>query len=439
MARSTRARSLDFDVPDRIGKYEVGQCLGSGTCGVVYKGYDPIVQRKVAIKLSLNDVGTGNGKFPALQHAFVTEAAAAGKLKHPHIVALYDVGSTEERLNYLIMEYICGTQLSNYGKGQKPLPPLKVLEIIFESANALDYSHSQGIIHRDIKPSNIMLTEEGITKVLDFGIAVSTAKKTIRKGGPTVGTPNYMSPEQVLGGSLGPQSDLYSLATVMFEMLTGRQLFKASKVKDLFRCVASETPPCLSDIRPDLPIQLTVILNKALQKSPDERYQTGAEFARVISNVMDSMRPVSASNNWDERRITLREQQILKELTGAEVDQLAKFSGQIHYKAGDVILVEGEADEYLYIVVSGELVARCSGRLMEVIGRGECFGEMGFIIRELSVATIEVLSPVCLYRVDREIFENISSNTRLHYYRIFSKMLSAHLATLDKPRIDYAL
>ena len=197
MAKPTHALSLGINVPDRIGKYEVGQCLGSGTCGVVYKGYDPVIYREVAIKLSLNDSEGDSKKFPASQRAFLTEAAAAGKLKHPHIVALYDAG-IEEHLNYLIMEYARGTPLSKFGKGQKQLPPHKVLEIMYECAQALDYSHSQGIIHRDIKPSNIMLTEEGVAKLLDFGIAISTTQKSISKGGPSLGTPNYMSPEQIL-------------------------------------------------------------------------------------------------------------------------------------------------------------------------------------------------------------------------------------------------
>ena len=445
MAKPTHALSLGINVPDRIGKYEVGQCLGSGTCGVVYKGYDPVIYREVAIKLSLNGSGEegeennpDSKKFPAAQRAFLTEAAAAGKLKHPHIVALYDAG-IHEHLNYLIMEFARGTPLSKFGKGQKQLPPHKVLEIMYECAQALDYSHSQGIIHRDIKPSNIMLTDEGVSKLLDFGIAISVSEKTVSKGGPSLGTPNYMSPEQILGVSLGPQSDLYSLATVMFEMLTGRQLFKASKVKDLFRCVVGQQPPRLSDVRPELPGQLSDILDKALNKDPDKRYQTGGEFAEEISKMADRMRPISRSASRDERRHALRSLVVFKDMTEAEIDQIAESSTPLKLKAGDVVLEEGEVDDHLYIVTDGELVARRAGRLMEVMGNGECFGEMGFINQEKSIATIEALSEVSLYRVSRDIFDKISPNTQLHYYKTFSKLLASRLATANQPRIDYVL
>ncbi|MEM7208984.1 MAG: serine/threonine-protein kinase [Pseudomonadota bacterium] len=439
MAKPTHALSLGINVPDRIGKYEVGQCLGSGTCGVVYKGYDPVIYREVAIKISLNDSGeTDSKKFPAAQRAFLTEAAAAGKLKHPHIVALYDAG-IEENLNYLIMEYARGTPLSKYGKRQKQLPPHKVLEIIFECAQALDYSHKQGIIHRDIKPSNIMLTDEGVSKLLDFGIAISTTQKAISKGGPSLGTPNYMSPEQILGVSLGPQSDLYSLATVMFEMLTGKQLFEAKKVRDLFRCVVGQPAPRLSDVRSDLPGHLSDILDKALQKDPDKRYQTGGEFADEISRMADRMRPVSRSTSLSERRSALRDIAVFKEMTEAEIDQLAESSTLVRHNPGDVVLEEGEVDDHLYLVTSGEMVARRSGRLMEVIGCGDCFGEMGFINQEKSIATIEAVSPVSLYRISHEFFDKISSNTQLYYYKTFSKILAARLATANHPRIDHVL
>ena len=440
MAKPTHALALGIDVPDRIGKYEVGQCLGSGTCGVVYKGYDPVIYREVAIKLSLNDTGEekDNKKFPAAQRAFLTEAAAAGKLKHPHIVALYDAG-IHEHLNYLIMEFARGTPLNKYGKGQKQLPPHKVLEIMFECAQALDYSHSQGIIHRDIKPSNIMMTDEGVSKLLDFGIAISTTQKIASKGGPSLGTPNYMSPEQILGVSLGPQSDLYSLATVMFEMLTGRQLFKANKVKDLFRAVVGQAPPRLSDVRPELPGQLSDILDKALNKDPDKRFQTGGEFAEEISKMADRMRPISHSASRDERRHALRSLAVFKDMTEVEIDQIAESSTPIPHKSGDVILEEGEMDDHLYIVTAGELIARRGGRLMEVIGYGECFGEMGFINQDKSIASIEAISDATVYRISREIFDKISSNTQLHYYKTFSKLLAARLATANQPRVDYVL
>jgi len=244
-------KPLDIVVPSEIGRYTIGRKIGSGTCGVVHMALDNVLRREVAIKISpVGEAHVSTGKVPGAQRAYQTEIVAAGRLSHPSIVTVYDAGQYED-LNYLVMEAVDGVSLKKFGKGQNPLPIHRALEVIVECCRALDYSHSQDIIHRDVKPANIMLSEGGAVKVLDFGIAVGlTGAAGLSRKGPTLGTPNYMSPEQILGKELTASSDFYSLATVLFELLTSRQLFKAQKVKDLFRTVVHQVAPRLSDIKP---------------------------------------------------------------------------------------------------------------------------------------------------------------------------------------------
>jgi len=207
--------------PDKVGKYEVRGELGRGSCGVVYKGFDPFVLRDVAIKILAQDPA----KFAAAsveqgRASFFTEARAAGMLQHPHIVSLYDAG-IEGELCYIVMEYIDGDTLAPLCKRTGPRTPVeRVIEIAFKCARGLDYSHSKGVLHRDIKPSNIMIARDGVPKIMDFSIAEITAQPA--KLGGIVGSPMFMSPEQVRAEALGPTSDLYSLGAVARRAAAGR-------------------------------------------------------------------------------------------------------------------------------------------------------------------------------------------------------------------------
>jgi len=255
----------DFEVPAKVGKYQLLERIGSGTCGMVYRAYDAILSRDVAIKIS--QVGTldqQSGKMPGAQKAFITETLSAGRLSHRNIVSVYDAG-IDGPLNYLVMEYVEGVSLKNYGRGQTQLTPHRVVSVIEKVCRAIDFSHKKGIVHRDIKPANIMIAHDGSVKLLDFGIAISTtADEAGGTGRPSLGTPNYVSPEQVSGGELGPRSDIYSLGTVLFEMLTGRQVFKATLEQVVARCLA---------------------------KNPLKRYSTGAEMAEALAEVLERMSP----------------------------------------------------------------------------------------------------------------------------------------------------
>ena len=286
----TSAVKLEFDVPAKVGKYQLLERIGSGTCGIVYRAYDAILSRDVALKVS--KVGTldqRTGKVPGAQKAFITETLSAGRLSHPNIVTVYDAG-VDGPLNYIAMEYVEGTSLKTYGRGKTQLPAYRVVNLIAKVCDAIDFSHKMGIVHRDIKPANIMVANDGSVKLLDFGIAVSTSAEDINSR-QALGTPNYMSPEQVVGKDLGPRSDIYSLGAVMFELLTGQQLFKAEKVKELFRAVIKDMAPPLRSIRSDLPKELELAVARCLAKNPRQRYASGAEMAAALRKVADNMAP----------------------------------------------------------------------------------------------------------------------------------------------------
>ena len=211
----TQARLRGPDAgPQKVGKYELRGEIGRGSCGVVYKGFDPFVQRDVAVKVARHDPSkiASSTSTEESRHSFFVEARAAGMLQHPHIVGLYDAGA-EVDLSYIVMEYIDGdTLMPMCKKSGTRMPVEQVVEIAFKCAKALDFSHGKGVMHRDIKPSNIMLTKDGVPKIMDFSIAEINAQPGAMGG--VVGSPSYMSPEQVRAESLTPASDLYGLGAV---------------------------------------------------------------------------------------------------------------------------------------------------------------------------------------------------------------------------------
>lgn len=424
-------KPLEIIVPDEIGRYTIGGKIGSGTCGVVHLALDNVLRREVAIKLSpIGEAHISTGKVPGAQRAYQTEIVAAGRLSHQGIVTVYDAGQYEE-LNYLVMEAVEGQSLKSFGKGEAPLPVHRALEIIVECCHALDYSHSQDIIHRDIKPANIMLGDDGAVKILDFGIAVGlTGEAGLSKQGPTLGTPNYMSPEQILGKDLTPASDLYSLATVLFELLTSRQLFKAQKVKDLFRTVVHQVAPRLNDIKPSLPTELADVVAKALEKKPERRYQSGAEMAEDLVPFIERYRIVEERPIAQQRFIKqLQKQQFFNTFTEVEIAQLLELVRVRTFGPGDRLIDAGDVERRLFVVTHGAVKVSENDTLIRVCGEGQCLGELGFIHGTPEAKTMQALTDVNVLEVSADSLSELPPKVHLHYYRVISDVLVARLAT----------
>ncbi len=264
-----------------LGRYQLERLLGKGAMGVVYLGRDSKLDRLVAIKtLALSQEFEDQELEDATQRFFL-EATAAGRLKHPNIVAIYEAGE-EQDLAYISMEFFKGGNLSPYAKPENLLPITTVIKIIIVAAEALDYASKQGVVHRDIKPANIMYnpaTEQ--IKITDFGIAcITNSHKT--KTGIILGSPSYMSPEQLAGNQVDGRSDLFSLGVMFYQLLTGALPFQADSIASLMFKIAHESHHDLTSVRANLPLSLKSVVDTALQKNVTDRFQTGVQFAQAL-------------------------------------------------------------------------------------------------------------------------------------------------------------
>ena len=277
-----------LEEPDKkttLGRYEISGELGRGAMGIVYKGEDPTSHKTVAIK-TLQLSNFEGGELIDIKERFLREADSAGLLKHPNIISIYNAGE-ENNLAYIAMEYLEGEDLTKYTHKGSLLPLRDVLTIIIQAADALDYAHTNNIIHRDVKPANIMLLKGTQTiKVTDFGVArITSSTKT--KTGLVLGTPSYMSPEQVMGKKIDGRSDIFSLGIVLFEMLTGQKPFVSEDMTSLMFKIAREKQPPVKNINPRIPHIVEKIVNKALMKDVNQRYQKASLMAEHLRKIVD--------------------------------------------------------------------------------------------------------------------------------------------------------
>ena len=283
--------SDDLEVKPTVGRYEILMELGRGAMGTVYKARDPKINRLLAIKTIRFSDEFEDDQLKEIKERFFTEAELAGKLSHPGIVAIHDIGEDYD-LTYMAMEFLDGEDLEKYCKKGSLLPIRKLLDIIAETADALEYAHNNGVIHRDIKPANIMLLKNGRVKVTDFGIAKSmSASKT--RSGIILGTPNYMAPEQIMGRQIDARSDIFSLGIVFFQLLTGDLPFRGDNLNSLFYKVTQVKHTSPSKINPKVIKPCEQILDKALAKNPDHRFQKASDLAkylRILANKIDTLR-----------------------------------------------------------------------------------------------------------------------------------------------------
>ncbi|HKD16580.1 MAG TPA: serine/threonine-protein kinase, partial [Thermoanaerobaculia bacterium] len=267
----------------KLGRYEVLNELGKGAMGVVYLAKDPVIGRLVAVKTIRTSQGDDDdSESREFRERFVREAQTAGILSHPNIVTIHDIGEdAESRTSFIAMEYIEGRNLKSLMADKKKFSWDEVADLVALIAEALDYAHRKGIIHRDIKPANIILTTDGKVKITDFGIA-KVASSNLTTTGQFLGTPNYMSPEQVSGAPVDGRSDIFSLGVVLYELLTNRKPFQGDNLTAISYKIVHEdfTPP--GDLAPDVPHDFNPIVARAMAKDPWNRYQRGKDMALAL-------------------------------------------------------------------------------------------------------------------------------------------------------------
>jgi serine/threonine-protein kinase len=275
--------NLAPDGTDRLGRYQLEREIGRGAMGIVYLGRDTAINRQVAIKAIPLASEFSDAELDEARSRFFREAETAGRLNHPNIVTIYDVGE-ERGLAYIAMEYLKGRHLSDYATFNNLLEPRKVLEIIGRTAEALGFAHKQQVVHRDIKPANLMYdAATDVLKITDFGIARLTGAGSTRTG-IVLGTPSFMSPEQLEGRTVTGHSDLFSLGVSLFQLLTGQLPFTADSMTGLMQQIAEAPHPPLRAYRPDLPACVESVIDRALAKSPDARYDSGAQMAAALDD-----------------------------------------------------------------------------------------------------------------------------------------------------------
>lgn len=407
-----------------IARYDILGEIGRGACGVVYRAYDPFVQRDVAIKVA----SFQNSDDPSqTQRDFFIEAHAAGKLQHPNIVALYDAGVADD-VSYIVMEYIDGQTLWDAThRGQQPLSVLQVVEIIYQCAKALAYSHSQGVLHRDIKPSNIMLTKDLEARIMDFSIAEITPN-LVYTPDSVMGSPAYMSPEQIKKEALGASSDIYSLGAVMFNSLVGEPPFSSSDIQQVFRAIIHSPPARVDEIESFIPKELGDIVDKCLDKNPSNRYQTGDELAAALTKVLDRLKQTRKQVGRREQQDALKNLSFFAEFDDSEIDEILEASEIVSFTSGDFIIREGDIDKSFYIIAKGEAAVRKGNTVIDHLKTGDCFGEIGFLMETKRTASIIAESSALVLKVNAELMENVSSGCQLRYYKVFAETLIYRLS-----------
>lgn len=276
----------------QLGRYNIIGELGQGAMGTVYKAVDPLIDRIVAIK-TIN-LSLAMDEKDEYESRFYQEAKAAGRLSHPNIVTIYDVGKSGE-IAYIAMEFLQGRELRDVLNDGKGMPVEQVINIVAQVAQGLAYAHEYGIVHRDVKPSNIMIVRDGHVKITDFGIARMASAAVRTQTGMVLGSPKYMSPEQVVGKLTDQRSDIFSLGVMLYEMLTGQAPFAGENINAIMYQTLNSVPPPPSTLSPNVPEMLNFIVAKALAKKLDHRYQDAKEFAGDLYACRDRLpRPTSS-------------------------------------------------------------------------------------------------------------------------------------------------
>ncbi|MBI1887349.1 MAG: protein kinase [Nitrosomonadales bacterium] len=412
---------------DRIGKYEIVRELGTGATSTVYLATDAFSKQQVAIKLfdlkSLRDVNTAR----IYRKLLMTEASLAGKLSHPHIVKILDAVMDGD-MNYMVMEYVEGSTLEQYAEVDSLLPISTIAEITYKCCKALEYAQYQGVIHRDIKPANILLQGKTNIKISDFGSAAILNQQTTQVSG--VGSPAYMSPEQVKELPLTHQTDIYSLGVVIYKLLTGKLPFDASNNFSMIYHILNIEPPPPSMFRPETPSELDAIVRRAMEKDMAKRYQTWDEFARDLVGFFGHVTPSPGEIFDTEKFDTLRSLAFFKNFSDVELWEVLRISEWRKVSESEYVLRDGESGRTFYILAQGMVRVVKHGRLLSLLRHGDCFGEMAHLSERDFKRSTDVIAKndVVLIEIKPDALVHATAGCRFQFSDAFLRMLVKRLS-----------
>ncbi len=404
-------------MPQTIDHYTLLREVGRGATATVYEATSSKFTGSVALKLvrfddKAKDAARWDRRMLKLLRA---EKAMAGRINHPNIIRVLDA-KIDTREAYVVMEFFQGHSLERYCTYENLLPVHRVISIIFKCAMALDYAYRQGIVHRDIKPANIMVDDKDNVKITDFGLALNVNKhmetdSTFIMG---VGSPAYMSPEQVKGYPLNQKTDLYSLGVVLFHMLTGRLPFRAKHPAQLVYRIINADPPLVTQLNPDVPEMLNNILRKALEKDLYSRYRNGSEFAKDLTAVRYKILDEDAVVPDASRFGQLRKLSFFTEFEDVEIWELLRMCPWRQVQSLTTLVKEGERDQHFSLIVEGKVELSVGGRKIAELSAGDLFGESAYLddVEHRQIATAVSIVPLTYLEINPVAMAMASEETQ---------------------------
>ena len=401
--------------------------IDRGATSSVYLARDPFSGEDVAVKIAhqnmLNDPATG-ARFRKM---FINEASLAGKLRHPHIVRVFDAGSDRE-MHYIVMEFVRGKTLKQFCQLESLLPIDDVVEIIFKCCNAFEYACRQGLIHRDIKPANLLITSGTNVKISDFGSAL-LADTELTQVLDAVGTPSYMAPEQIAGKEITHHADIYSLGVVMYELLTGRLPFSGTNQYELLQKITKTSPLPIEKVRPGVPASVCSIGYRSIEKNPTRRYQSWSEFGAALAEVHEQLEPQTDDASDTRKFNQMKSLHFFRNFSDVELWEVLRISRWHRFPSGKRLLQEGKIGGSLFILAEGEVRIMKGDAQLGTVGAGQCFGEMAYIQGKRQPRSASVVSGcgVTVIKIGAEALADASEHLQAKFNQELLKTLVQRL------------
>ena len=414
---------------EQIANYPVLRKLGEGATSEVFLCQDPFRNREVAVKRIFPETLRDPLRGRLFRKLFFTEASLAGKLEHPHIVQIYDAGIGEDA-GYLVMEYVPGGTVERFCVPENLLSVEQIVEIGFKCARALAYAHMHGVTHRDIKPGNILYASSPTdVRISDFGLATNLGAETTQITG--VGSPAYMSPEQVREELVDHRTDVYSLGVVLYQLLSGMLPFRGANKYSIIYQITQQDPPPPSALRPQVPASLDRIVRRAMQKDLARRYLSADELAQdLIEALRGGLGEARREEFGDaDKFAALRGMELFARFPDPGLWEVVAMGIWEHVSAGALLVREGEAGDFFCVVVQGQVHVTKNKKLLTQLGPGECFGEMAYLAGSSQArgASVSAASEARILRIRVEDLESASADCRSRFDRAFIGILVERL------------
>jgi eukaryotic-like serine/threonine-protein kinase len=400
----------------KLGRYEIKAKIGEGGMGTVFEAIDPMLERKVALKVGKVS-SDAESKSKKHTDRFMKEARLAAQFIHPNIAITYDAG-IEKGLLYIALEYIDGRGLQAHTRPPQLLPKPQVLEIIFNVCYALDYIHAKGYLHLDIKPSNIMLTQKGEVKLMDFGIS----RLQIENSGPEdkiSGTVYYLSPEQVNSGQpLNQQTDVYALGTVLYELLAGSRPFDGDNLYQVIYKISHEEPVPISTHIPDISPEIEAILKKALSKDRQNRYASAREFADMLLPIIRGKDSVTMDRQDKRKMAFLRQLYLFRHFQLTDLKEIIRLSAWKAYKKDSWIKEKSDGVSNMYFIIHGAASLHLGGEI-KPLRKGEVLGESAVLYPTAGDAKVRAESDCIVMTINAAILNQAREDLQVKFLKEF--------------------